>query len=398
MNRWTVLFVAMLIAAFAMLSCSGGDGSPVAPTADQGITDNATRTGQSQTHLWGYYDVTMDLENGTVEAVPNRSAMFAANVVQFLNGNPMAMQFNIHSTVVNPDSIDVDITVGLTHPLPGMTQYNGYDVRGIFVADGSGSLNYGSGLRYAVETTDQFCSNPDGYTRWFNASEFRTPGLMGYTPGDLATQGYTPTGTLNPYKYYANGLAPTGDVWDFLTGTTGDGVFASGSTNQRRYELNFPNTKGVRYGYAVVANWKGEDPADHPANAPEAVGLNVTVTDNVWYVDNENWGGDLILDIDVFNWDDQPQPSRLYVDSDIIGGDYEFTDPEMVPTGGGANVSTYHVEIPVTELGGTEGNEYWVIAEYEGHNYMSDFTPPGGAPSATLAAFFRYDLFVATEP
>jgi hypothetical protein len=395
MNRWTALFMVMLLAAFAMMSCSSGDGGPVTPAADQGITSNANHTGQSQTHLWGYYDVTMDLENGTVEAVPNRSAMFAANVVQFLNGNPMGLQFNIISTTPGPSDIGVLINVGITHPLPGLPQYNGYDVRGIFVADGAKSMDYGSGLRYATNGTDQFLNNPDGYTRWFNPSEFRTPGLMGYTPGDFATPGYTGSATLNPYKYYANGLTATSDLWNFLTGTSGNGLFASGATNQRQYDLTFPNTKGVKYGYAIVANWGGEDPEDHPSNAPESVDITVDVTDNIWYEDDENNGGDFILDVNVFNWGDQP--SALFLESDLIDGSYEFSESEMVPVGGTGNVSTYHVEVPTTNVTGTEGGEYWIIAEYEGQNYMSDFTPPGGAPSATLAAFYRYGLVIASE-
>jgi hypothetical protein len=92
MYRWTVLLVALIFALIATVGCSGGGDSPVAPPADQGITDAVSHTGQTQTHLWGYWDVYMDLENMTVEAVPVRGATFAANVVQFLNGNPTALQ------------------------------------------------------------------------------------------------------------------------------------------------------------------------------------------------------------------------------------------------------------------------------------------------------------------
>lgn len=396
MNRWTVLLAAIMITLFAAMGCSGGGDNPVAPTTDTGITEGGMHTGQTQTHLWGYYDVIMDIESMTVEAIPVRDAMFAANVVTFLNGNPMGLQFSIISITPGTSDTGVLINVGIAHPLPGMTQYNGYDVRGVFVADGSMTMDYGSGLRYAANGTDQFLNNPDGYTRWFNPNEFRTPGLMGYTPGDFASQGYTGNATLNPYKYYANGLAATSNYWNFLTSTSNNGVFASGATNQRQYDLTFPNTKGVRYGYAVVANWQGEDPGDHPSNAPESVGITVDVTDNIWYVDDEHNGGDFILDVNVFNWGDQP--SGLYLESDLIGGSYEFTPAEMIPVGGTGNVSTYHVEVPTTDVTGTEGGEYWIVAEYDGENYTGPFTPPGGAPSATLAAFFRFDLLIADEP
>jgi hypothetical protein len=172
--------MAMLFAVFAVMGCSGGDGSPVTPTADVGITSPAsTHAGQTQTHLWGYWDVYIDIENQTVEAIPNHGAAFAANVVQFLNNNPMGLAFNIISTPVGADYVDVIIDVSITHPLPGMTQYNGYDVRGIFMGDGASQLEYGSALRYPVLGSDQFCFNPDGYTRWWNSGEFPIPGLMG---------------------------------------------------------------------------------------------------------------------------------------------------------------------------------------------------------------------------
>jgi len=397
MYRWTVLFVALMFALIATVGCSGGGDSPVAPTADQGITEAVSHTGQTQTHLWGYWEVYMDLENMTVEAIPVRGATFAANVVQFMNGKPTALQFNIHSTNPVGDAMEVALTVSITHPLPGLPQYDGYDVRGIFCGDQSKTLEYGSGLRHGVPGTDQYMTNPDGYTRWYNAIEFQVPGLMGYLPGDFATRGYSPSASLNAYKYYANGLTAVADVWDFLNSTSGNGKFASGATNQRRYELNFPNTKGIKYGYAVVANWGGEDPGDHPSNAPECVGCDVTVTPGVYYESGTENGGDLILDISLFNWENQPD--AIFVESPVIPGEYELTPPEMEPIGGDENYSTYHVEIPATEVNGLDPSWYWIICEEDGEDYRSEFTPslPGAAPSATLAGFFRYELEILEE-
>ena len=175
MNRWTVLIAAVLMSMLVALGCSGGDGDPVAPTSDTGLTESIGHTGQSQTHLWGYYDVFIDIENQTVEAVPSRDAMFAANVVQFLNNNPAGLAFNIVSTPVGVDYIDVTVDVSITHPLPGMPQYDGYDVRGTFMGDGGYSMSYGSGLRAAAPGTDQYMFNADGYTRWFNLNDFPIP-------------------------------------------------------------------------------------------------------------------------------------------------------------------------------------------------------------------------------
>lgn len=393
MNRWTVLVLAMAFGVFALMGCSGGDGSPVAPTADIGITAPTSHAGQSQTHLWGYWDVFIDVETQTVEAIPNRDAAFAANVVQFLNNNPAGLAFNIIATPIGPTYIDVTIDVSITHPLPGMTQYNGYDVRGIFVGDGSDALQYGTGLRAAALGVDQYCFNADGYTRWWNPGEFPIPGLMGYTPGAVASAGFTGTARLNPYRYYANGLGPTADLWGFLGTTANNGVFNSGATNTRRYELRFPNSKGVQYGYAVVANWQGELPADHPSNAPECTGAEIVITDDIYYVGPGDSGGDLILDLSLFNWGDQP--NVIVVESDLIGGEYTLSPAEMIPTGGTGKASTYHVEIPTTTVPSQADSSYWVIAEAQGENYVSTQTPPGGAPAATLAAFFRGVIEVA---
>jgi len=232
----------------------------------------------SQTHLWGYWDLYFDFEAQTVEAVPNHHAEFAANVVSFLNSKG-GLGFNILETLVDPAFIDVDIDVSLTHPLSGLPMYDGYDVRGVFIGDGSEGLLYDSDLDATNLNNEQYMlddpddadgGGPDGYTRWFNPDEFPAPGLLGYLHGNVATPGYVGDATLNPYKYFADDLGDDDDLWDFLTTTTDNGVFTSGTTNTRNYYLRFPMpTPGVSYGYAVVANWEGE--TIHPANATEEI-------------------------------------------------------------------------------------------------------------------------------
>ncbi len=421
MNRWTVLFATLLMTALVALSCSSGSGSPTAPAADPNLTGSSSHVGQAQTHLWGYYDVYIDVENQTVDAVLNRMCMFTANVTTFVNGSVSNLAFEIYGTPATADYVDVDIDVSITHPFPGMTQYNGYDVKGVFMGPGTGTMKYSTKCKYAKYGTDQSLwdfnpdgddpaytdpyagdgpvGNPDGYTRWFNAREFVFPGIMGYTQGKLATPGYQAmlTATVNPYKYYADLLGANDDLWTWLNANPDqNGVFSAGTKNTRNYYLRFPNANGVKYGYAVVASWKGEAPEDHPANAPEAAAMKVDVEPNVYYVDATNKGGDLILDVNVWGWD--YQPTLIKVESTVLGAIHSFDAAEMTPTGGDANYSVYHCEITADNVKGTEGNEFWVIAEYGDFDYMSDFTPAGGAPVAKLAAFFRDNLFVANEP
>lgn len=246
--RFYMLCLVVLVGVF-MLSCAG---SPVVPSTESDITGSTNHAGQSQTHLWGYYDIFIDIENQTAEAVLNRQAMFTANVVTFVNKPASNLGFDIYGIPVGTNYIDVDIDVSITHPFPGLPQYNGYDVRGIFMGTGSGAMDYGTDLTYPVYGTDQVMYDhndkvtlayddpygdnlvgmPDGYTRWFNAEEFPVEGLFGYTQGSLATSDYSEdlTSRLNPYKYFANDLPADGDLWDFLINTTNRGRFSTGST------------------------------------------------------------------------------------------------------------------------------------------------------------------------
>lgn len=405
MNRWTVLLVAMALCVFAAMGCSGNGGNPVTPNdTGTGLTAGTPiHGGQSQTHLWGYWDVTIDVENQTVEAVPNRSAEFYANVVQFINGRPPGLQFIINETPIGPDYTDVDIDVSLIHPLPGLPQYDGYDVRGVFIGDGSMSMDYGSGISYADMAMDQVMmadpddgiGGPDGYTRWFNPLEFTFSGPVGYTHGDLATPGYMGSAIINAYKYFADGLGPEDDYFQWLVDNPdSNGVFSSGMTNTRNYYLRFPDAKGVTYGYAVVATWNGEEPEDHPANSHEAMGCTAEYNGDLYYLDGDS-GGNLILDVSVFGW--EGQPSAIWLESTVLSAAYEFDSMDMTPTGGDEYVSTYHVEVPGDNVTQFEGNEFWVICEAGAWTYTYEFTPPGGAPDATLAAFFRFPLEISDE-
>ncbi|HEX9744616.1 MAG TPA: hypothetical protein VGB30_04235 [bacterium] len=410
MYRWQTLFAAMTLCVVIAMGCSGGNSSPVAPDEDINLNPSVqTSKDNSQTHLWGYYEVYFDLEKGTIEAVPNHSVQFAANVVQFVNSSPANLLFNINGTPTGPDYVDVDIDVSIKHPFSGLPQYNGYDVRGIFVGQGSTSLDYAGGMDVADMGTDQMVmadpvdgfGSPDGYSRFFNPVEFQVPGLFGYTPGIFSNNpGTVGKATVNPYKLFADGLGATDDVFDFLSTTTENAVFSSGTTNTRNYYIRFPlATTGVKYGYAIVANWESEDV--HPSRAPETQAVRANVTDNVYYVGPADFGGDLILDIDVL-----PQPVvsagigdfNLLVASNTLNTTYSLSGSQMVPVGGDSSFSTYHVEIPVDNVTSTEGNEYWVIVEYPDYDYSNSFEVPNSASTDPLAAYFRYSLFVADEP
>ena len=404
MSRLAVLSMPVLILAIVALGCAGYD-DPSAPSSGPDLTSNSqVSSGSTQTHLWGYYDVYIDIPTQTATCILNRDVMWSANVVNFINAKPTYLGFNIKATPIGPDYVDVDIDVSVTHPFPGLSEYNGYDVRGVFIGDGSATLEYNPALVYSVLGNDQFMLNdpangdgggPDGYTRWYNPTEFLVPGVLGYTKGKFATPGYNASATLNPYKYFADGFNAQDDLWTWLNANSAThGVFSAGMTNTRNYYLRFPNAKGVKYAYAVVANW--EAPDVHPSNAIESVATSTSVADSLYYVNPSNKGGDLILDIDVFNWSAaQMETQKLFIESSVLSAPHEFTPAENTPTGGNENYSTYHVEIPADNVLAAEGNEYWVIVQNPNVTYGNDFGVPNAASGDNLAAFFRYDLYVS---
>ncbi len=399
MARWANLIAVIAVAALVAIGCAdGGGGNPLTPSSNHELKSESSHTGPTHTQLWGYYDVYLDIENRTVEIIPNRRVMYAVNVVRFINEPPTNLGFQIHDIVQGSNYVDIDIDITITHPFPGMPQFNGYDVRGVFIGDGSSTLDYNNSLAYPVFGTDQYMlddplngdgGGPDGYTRWYNPVEFTTEGMFGYTPGALQSQNFDGNATLCPYRYFADGLGANDDVWEFLTSTANNGVFTSGAVNSRNYYLRFPATKGVQYGYAIVADWEGPDV--HPSNAAEAVACKVIDSSDIFYIDPATYGGNLILDISLFGWD--YQPSTIYIESTVLSNVVSF-DPSTIATGGGDHYSTYHVEIPADNITMTEGNEYWVIAEYEEFDYSNIIGVPNEAESDYLSAFFRYDLSV----
>jgi len=413
MSRYSGLLVAIIVATALLASCSGGE-NPSSPDSVGKMPLAPDRARSGQTHLWGYYDVYVDIAGQTATAVPNRGAMFTANVVNFINSKPAGLSFHINSTPSGPDYVDVDIDVSITHPFPGLQQYNGYDVRGVFMGDGSRDLQYNGDLVCAVKGTDQSMlpdevdgyGGPDGYTRWYNKPEFSTGGmpLFQYTPGKMASPGFSGSATLNPYRYFADGLDVNEDLWSWLLGHADQhGLFSSGATNTRNYYLRFPTSKGVKYGYAIIATWSGVDPDQHPSNAPEAVACLVDDTNStVYYAGPSENGGDLILDVNVWDWDafvsaGVMEDYRILIESTVLTTPYEFDTSDMTPVGGNENYSTFHVEIPADSVQGLDGNEYWVIVEEKDADYKNDYGITNLAGDDPLAAFFRFDLDVGTE-
>jgi len=391
MNRWTVLLATLVISVLVAMGCSGGGASPVTPSADLGNLTGSANTGQvDKNQLWGYWDCYVDTVNNTIVAVPNRAVESTLNVVPFLNKmsspkNGITFE-NFSADTSDPSDMFISVDFVLHHPFPTLTQYAAYDIRGIFIGEGSNQLQYDSNLEYAMMGVDQFMVNPDGYTRWWNSPEFTMPNIFGYVTGGF--QNAVGTATLNPYKYYAKGLTAGADELAFLQDTenNNDGVFLDGSY-PRTMELHFPKpTPGLKFSYAVTAEWDGNSILTHP---PEAVACGFDQTNTTLFYDGTTSGGHLVADITLFDW--LYQPSTIKVESTVFSG---IQDVAMVPVDdGGVNWSTYSIDIPSEPFTSNE-QECWVIAEYSAFGYHNHFVPTSNAPEAPLAAFFRFDLNV----
>jgi len=388
-----------------LVSCAGETGNPISTPVPQIKSDNGIES-PGGTKLWGFFEVSIDLENMCVSAIPNRNSQFTANVVNFLNSNPLNLKFSINETVVDTGYIDVDIDVAIVHPFPGLPEYNGYDVRGIFMGNGSASLAT-SGVIYPVLGDDQSMladpddgdGAPDGYSRWFNRPEFSHPGmpLFTYTPGLFASSDFDGNATICPYKYFADGLGTDEDLWSWMVDNPDrHGQFSSGATNARNYYIRFPNPDpGVQFGYAVIADWLGTGDEYHPSNAAEAVACDVTDRSSCYYVDETMNGGTLDLDFSLWGW--CGAPSTIYIESTVLSSPYELDGTEMIPIDGDENFSTWHVEIIADNVNGITGNEYWVIPQYN-TDYGNDFGISNDAEDDPLMAYFRYDLTVIPDP
>ncbi len=397
-----ILIILFALAGLAASGCSSADRNPVL-TAGSEVVQTVNAPGSS-TYLCSYYSVWLDRERNTMEWSVDRSALFTANIVSFLNSDPFSLAFHLNDLDANTDYLDLDLDIVITHPFADSPEFNAYDVRGIFMGNGSQVLTYNDALVYPVGNSDPILlpdpddgsGGPDGYTRWYNFTEFSLPGnpLFTYVHGNLASHGFSGSATLCPYRYFADGVGPADDLCLWLVDNPATrGVFSSGATNVRKYYVRFPSGSEISFGYAVIASWAGKQIEMHPANTPEAVACDVTSLSTVYYNNPGDSGGRLILDVSLFAWD--VQPSRLVVESTVLSGPASL-NPAEIATGGGSNYSTYHIDLQCDNVTSSDGNEFWIVVEYEDFGYANEYGVPNDAGTDPLASFFRYDLVVPT--
>ena len=329
-----------MIALLILAGCSGGmgDRTAVQPAGD-------TPRSSTSHGCWGMWQLNADPAAGTLEIVPLRASEMHLNALVFLEPPPF-VNLTLESLQFNGNIVEADI--GLKHPFLGLNEFTGFDVCGIFISNGSKSGFGDSKLRIATDG-DTRLLNPDGYSRWWNPTEFPVNNgtMLGYKDGLLGTPDSKGnfSSTINGYKYFCNQLEPNDDL--NVVGPLSRGVFSAGSKHIRHYSIDMG--PGLVFNYAVDACWlfpQGQAPWTVPddfppgANRPEAWRIDVNEISNSLYNDGSTSGGELHLGVDVYDW------FHADLNSVKVESPGNFNAVTVTaPTGGGEGYSTYVVDI-----------------------------------------------------
>ena len=377
----TILLLGLLIAVLSAFGCSSGGDVDVLTPGEASHEQAAEKTHQ----MWGLWQFTADPAAETLDVVPMRIAEMHLNALHFLEPPPF-VYLSLENLEFNSNLIDADI--GLRHPFLGLTEFTGFDVCGTLITNGSITGFSDPDLRMAGEG-DTRLLNPDGYSRWWNPTEFpvNDGSMFSYKDGFLGapdSQAHY-NSTLNAYKYFCDDLAADDPMSDVTQEKRG--MFSAGKKNIRHYTIEM-GTEGLIFNYAVDACWmypQGDFPWTAPddfapeANRPEAWRISVTEVENTLWNDGTESGGESSLAIDVYDWFNA-HLNTVRVESP---GNFGMVESET-PIGGGEGYSTYQIDIIDATPG--EGSIDLLIC------IESEDVGPGG-----LGAFFRYELTVSPE-
>ena len=363
-----LIFCFMLIFTLLVaISCSNGgnDASqdPLTPTPDAPQGEIAS----GATSCLGIWEVTINPDAGTIEAVDMRSSNLIINILGFLE--PPAMSgMTIDFSTLDIDEINhtVDVDIILTHPIPDPA-FMGFDVRGVV---------FGPKV-----------SNADGLTIIPSPQYFKeTP--FGYIDGMLgAPDSFGNYEGLAGYRYFCDGLTKNADLVTFMSNPTNlgnRGKFSQSPTkNTRHYTLDWSDVTQdfMVFNYAIYANFDfptGTPPIDIndfdpvTANSAEAFCGKVTeIANSLWYFGGSG-GGSISLQVEAWDWQgDIADVTMESVQSGVISETsfttyygpgstdksylYEFTNIPGTPAASG------DLEILITVTDSQTFGEHWFM-------------------------------------
>ena len=186
------IFALILILAIVLcVSCAGNDGNIVTPGTDY---EGAVAGPDVSTLCLGAWRIVASKDTGGVEIEPLRAGDGIINVLGFLEPPALSgMTIDFDSLFIDFDEGELSVDVILKHPIPDPV-FMGFDVRGIVI--GFMESKADPDLMESKADPDLMWSGPggprllnnDGYTRWWNPSEFSDPGLYGFTEGTFGTK------------------------------------------------------------------------------------------------------------------------------------------------------------------------------------------------------------------
>ncbi len=415
MKHLILLSVAIALGLALAIGCASGTGPAQLLSPPAGPRDSADSSvcGRS---LWGLWDVAFDPSAQRFDVVPLRGAMFQANVTKFLQPpsapiHLLTIQLDTGASNIPAGYIVCDIT--LKHPFIGLPRFRGFDVLGIVMGDASLSGNTAGELWPAQN--ELRVVNADGYTRWWNPTEFTTYGtIFGYTQGAKTPAGFHASGIVNGFKYLADDLEPDEPI-DQLDLAARGTFSVNPGINTRLYEIQFPTPGGTpnfHFNYAITASYYAPTTEDDPtfpvgvfpmsANMAEAFRISVTdAGSTAYYVNETTYGGDLDLDIEVFDWGLADAVSvdaeilALEIGSDLIGGWHSYPVSDLSCDPGSTPFSRiFHMSWTDVTPSGVDGQELFIkVLSAQPSSYAPDipgisgFDYPEGIPLAACAVY-----------
>jgi len=385
-----IIVSLLLVMVLFILGCSGGNNTN--PSVPDTENLKSSTTGEASSHMnWGLWRFICHPESQTIDVVQLRTGSMHLNALPFINLPPL-VYVTLETLNFNGNLIETDI--GLRHPFLGLNEFTGFDVKGVFISNGSLTGFTDSDL-ILTGPGDTRLLNPDGYTRWWNPAEFPDNGTMfGYTDGILGTPDATAdyNSTLNGYKYYCDDLtAPDAPLTDI--DPTGRGVFSAGQKNVRHFSIELGDA-GLVFNYAVDASWHfptGPKPWDVPddfppdANQPEAYRIAVHELENTLFYDEttQEGGGNLRLGIDAYDW----FGANLHTVK-IEWPGFAAQTPSTGPIGGGTGFSTYEIDLPDCTPTAVGEQQLLITVESESEGYG------GILPGKFVSSYFMYNVNV----
>lgn len=374
------IYIAMLVITLTV-GC-GGNNPVIWPDYEKPGNHGA---GDSH-RLSGLYTFYCDPVSGVIDIEPSRDVDLHLNALKFLEPPPYLYLTLESQPEFNGNIVDVDI--GLRNPYIGLDQFTGFDVCGIVFTKGT-ETGFNDPDVIVAGDGDTRLLNPDGYTRWWNPSEFpHGNNVFSYIDGMIGTpdEDADYNCTINGYKYFADDLGINAPL--FTLDPLKRGMFSAGQQNIRHYTIDLSG--GLIFNYAVDACWKkpqGDPPHTVPddfpsgANRPEAIFINVTEVQNtLYYVDGTYFiGGKLKLKIDVY---DHFNSDLNQVSAESLVG-LPFTTA-TTPIGGGDGYSTYELLFYGNDLTQNGEAELLITVQSEASGYG------GILPGEPVCAYFKH--------